>query len=94
MFDVGLLILGGSRTIIEQQLKNFLLETTKSVNKRLYIKIDLLQQNELEELIPIVYSKASIIAPDIDLRVLLNRKKQLIVSLNKFLNVLIGSERH
>lgn len=85
MFDIGLLILHGTRALIEQQLKSQLREATKSVRKRLYIKIDLKNftvssQKDFEDLVPIVYSNATIIAPDMDLRILLNRKKQLLVS--------------
>lgn len=84
MFDNGLLILGGTRILIEQKIKTLLIEATKNVRKRLYVKFDLSHQNDLEDLIPIVYSKASIIAPEMDLRVLLNRQKQLIVGFKFF----------
>lgn len=79
MFNVGLLVLKGTKLTIEQKLPKLLSAALSKVNKKLYVKLNITNQNDLIELVQIVYQNASKIQNDIDLRVLLNRKKQILI---------------
>lgn len=79
MIDVGLVVLKGTRPIIEQKLSASLQDILSKVNKKLYVKLDVVEQKDLLELVPIVYRNASIIQNNIDLRILLNRKRRIFI---------------
>ncbi|KAI3410086.1 hypothetical protein GPALN_006448 [Globodera pallida] len=73
--DVGLLVLRGNEALIRQKLTRLLKITIPKVRQRLYVHLE--EMEGIRALLPTIYLNASTIEPQIDLRVLLHRKRNI-----------------
>uniref|UniRef100_A0A914HUG2 RanBP2-type domain-containing protein n=1 Tax=Globodera rostochiensis TaxID=31243 RepID=A0A914HUG2_GLORO len=73
--DVGLLVLRGNEALIRQKLTLLLKITIPKVRQRLYVHLE--EMEGIRALLPTIYLNASTIEPQIDLRVLLDIKRNI-----------------
>ena len=77
MIDTTLLIVHGGNDLIKKKLHRLLRCALSRVRRKLYVH--LVEMTEMEKIVPLVYHAASncVINSDVDLRVLLNRKRSI-----------------
>lgn len=75
--NVGLVILRGSTNSIKQKVPLLLEKVLPQVRQKLYVKLEVPSNSDFFDLVPYVYRKASTFVSDVDLRVLLGRRREI-----------------